>query len=251
MNEIVSAGYSVVSENCNLTGIYMEFDEKYYVFNSQNSDRAALQFYYRLWKRYCGAGVVLEFGCGVGHLARRLSRTAKTYGFEINPYAIKNISINAPNVEMIASLNDLPDSSLDSIISLHVLEHINDIDLKIIGENFSRILKPGGRLLIVVPDLGGKAKLLKGNQWLGFKDPTHINLKNAFDWKVFFVDNFKFTILNMGSDGYYDFPYSRSGMFNIGDLFRLIRTGIQFLAGFMMLSPGDGEACIFIMENSK
>lgn len=230
----------------------MKFDKSYYQFNSQDLDRPALGWYFRLWKRFCIRGPVLEFGCGVGHLARRLSTCASTYGLEINEYAFSQIKNVAPRVEIISSLSELPAASLGSIVALHVLEHISDSELKTIGSEFKRLLISKGRILLVVPDVGGEAERLKQKQWMGYTDPTHINLKSAAQWKSFFENDWSVNVVKMNADGYYDFPYVKipsSKMF--GEFGRLLRTAIQFTFAALLLPPGDGEACVFILEKRE
>ena len=50
-----------------------EYSEEYYRDNGQSGDRPALRWYTRLVRRYCGVGPYLDFGCGTGHLLRRLA----------------------------------------------------------------------------------------------------------------------------------------------------------------------------------
>lgn len=229
----------------------MKYDEDYYRRNSQDVDRPALGFYFRIWKRYFSRGRVLEFGCGLGFLARRLSSIAQTYVYEANIYAREEIVKNAPKVEVLDSLDSLPDNYLNSIISLHVMEHILDNDLIIIGQEFSRILCPGGRILIVVPDLGGEARKCKNGNWLGYKDPSHINLKSNYEWTLFFERTWCFNVVHAGADGYYDFPYAKKLSYLLTkDSWRFIKTIVQFMSGRLLLPIGDGEACVFILEKA-
>lgn len=65
----------------------LPYDEAYYQANGQYGDRPALRFYVRLVRRYLGAGPYLDFGCGTGHLLRRLSRIGSATGFEISPFS--------------------------------------------------------------------------------------------------------------------------------------------------------------------
>ncbi|MGE4687636.1 class I SAM-dependent methyltransferase [Yersinia enterocolitica] len=227
----------------------MEYNKDYYASNAQDIDRPALGFYTRIWQRYCQKGPVLEFGCGVGYFARRLSKITTVYGLEINPHAIEKIKINAPSVQLVPDLDHVKTGSIASIVSLHVLEHIPDAELRDIGISFSRVLSPGGRLLIVVPDKTGKANLIKGDTWMGFRDPTHINLKGNEAWSRWFREEWGFSVVACHADGYYDYPYQSTiwGRFT-KDGSRLIRTGIQFLLGRLILPAGDGEAAIFILE---
>ena len=59
----------------------------YYTANGQMGDRPALRWYVRLVRRYCGSGPSLDFGCGTGHLLRRLSALGPAAGFEISSWS--------------------------------------------------------------------------------------------------------------------------------------------------------------------
>lgn len=227
----------------------MTYDKDYYANNAQNKDRPALWFYSRIWRTYCKIGPVLEFGCGVGFFSKRLSRYAETYGLDINPYALERFKVNAPQAHFVENLINIPTGSLGSIASLHVLEHIPDSDLRDIGSEFNRILKPGGRLLIVVPDLDGSAAHIAGENWMGYRDSTHINLKGAAAWHAWFENEWNLKVVKSAADGYYAFPYGKSFIQRLfGDATKLCRTAVQFLIGRLFLRAGDGEAIIFILE---
>lgn len=230
----------------------MEYDSNYYSGNEQDRDRPALWLYERLWKRLIGSGPVLEFGGGVGFFAKRLCRHADVYVVEVNDFARNKIRLNAPKARLIRHVTDLPDDSLGSIVSLHVLEHILDKDLREIGREFGRVLEPGGKLLLVMPCLNGRAHELKQDRWSAFSDPTHVNLKTREGWERFFSEVWGFDVLHVFADGYYDFPYGKtlSGRF-IGDLIRLLRTGVQFLVARPMLTGGDGENVVFVLGSRK
>jgi SAM-dependent methyltransferase len=60
----------------------------------------------------------------------------------------------APKVDLKLNIEaiDLPDASVDVIICSHVLEHVND---RLAIAELYRILKPGGRLLAMVPIVDG------------------------------------------------------------------------------------------------
>ena len=228
------------------------FNQEYYRTNGQDKDRPALWMYFRFWRRYCSRGPVLEFGCGVGHLTRRISRFAKVYALEVNHYARERLAKNASNAILIEQLEHLPDHSVESIVSLHVLEHIVDSELSDIGKQFRRILKPGGRLMLVMPDLTGRAQRMKDDKWLAFSDSTHVNLKGSHEWGQLFVNRWGLKLLKCGADGYYDFPYGDSFISrSIGDISRAFRTLCQFVLGRILLKPGDGEAVVFILEKSN
>ena len=104
---------------------------------------------------------VLDFGCGKGHWSIIMSKKCKhVTGIDINPKKIilskkylKSI-LATKKVEFIC--NDLisqqfPDSSFDRLISLCVLEHINNLE-DVLYEIF-RILAPNGELHVSVDSL--------------------------------------------------------------------------------------------------
>ncbi len=227
----------------------MSYDENYYQANSQDGDRPALWMYERFWLRYLGKGPVLDFGCGLGYFARRLARHIKVFGFETNSIALQKLPYIAPEVQLVQTITNFPDSSLGSITALHVFEHIADHELASIGIEFKRILKSGGRILAVMPDFDGRAHALKKKHWNAFSDPTHINLKGAEEWRHVFEAYWKLNVVACFADGYYAFPYGSSRLCSFaGDALRAVRTLAQFALARPLLRQGDGENVIFILE---
>jgi SAM-dependent methyltransferase len=99
-------------------------------------------------------GCILENGCGVGMYVEHLAPLGGTvigleYDFERAAEARKNSShiINAAGESI-----PLPPSTFDLILSHEVLEHVQD-DRAAICE-MVRALKPGGRIVIFVPNRG-------------------------------------------------------------------------------------------------
>lgn len=90
--------------------------------------------------------VVLDFGCGGGYLLKNLD-CKKRYGVEINPAAAATARKNG--VEIYGAVADIPDDSLDVIISNNALEHtLQPLDeLK----GLKGKLKVGGKIIFVVP----------------------------------------------------------------------------------------------------
>jgi SAM-dependent methyltransferase len=66
---------------------------------------------------------------------------------------------------------DLPDSSLDVILSPHVLEHVPDSD-RALGE-LARVLAPGGRLELQVPLLQARTAPPSSPEFHGDRTPVH------------------------------------------------------------------------------
>ena len=111
-------------------------------------------FQYRTLIDFAGdvAGVsVLDVGCGKGAFSRRLmSAGAKVSGIDITDEFVEVAARNVPAAEFkAASATDIPfeSGSFDLVFCFEVLEHVPDTE-KAIAE-MVRVLKPGGRILII------------------------------------------------------------------------------------------------------
>ncbi len=224
----------------------LDYDDSYYQGNQQDRDRPALALYQRLVRRYLPTGPVLDFGCGMGHLLKRLGRDRTAAGVEASEWAASASRQNCPTSTVFQSLEEIPTASYSGIVSIHVVEHIEDERLVAVLAEFKRILKPGSRLLIVTPDASGWASKVKGRSWLALSDPTHINLKGHAEWRSFFAEQ-GFLVLKEAADGLYDFPYPprKSRIFDVG--LRGWPTLVQFAAGRLILKAGTGESVIFLL----
>lgn len=92
---------------------------------------------------------ILEIGCGRGFLTRRIQHLSPlTQGVDVNPQAIRHaVAPNLRAMDMVALAFD--DASFDKAYSFHAIEHVADVAAAL-GE-MARVLRPGGRLLLVYP----------------------------------------------------------------------------------------------------
>lgn len=90
--------------------------------------------------------VVLDFGCGTGGVLKNLP-AKRRIGVEISDIAAAEAAMFLDLV--LSDLSSVGDGEIDSIISYHALEHVEN-PAAILAE-FSRVLRPGGRLKIMVP----------------------------------------------------------------------------------------------------
>jgi hypothetical protein len=109
-----------------------------------------------------------------------------------------------------------------------------------------RVLVPGGRALVVMPDPAGRAHQLTGEAWGGYTDPTHINLKPHAEWRTCMVDA-GFRVLREGSDGLWNVPYRRLPLL-VDAALHAGPALAQFLSGRLFLPPGSGESSLFVLE---
>lgn len=229
---------------------YEEYHENYYEENNQDGDRLALLFYQRLVRRFSKGSDVLDFGCGAGFLSRRLAKSGlDVTSLETNLYAHDLIIKNSPSSLIVEQTEDVLNDSQDMIVALHVLEHITDDVLIKLGAEFRRVLRDGSKCLFVMPNPSGKAATLRGPDWMGFRDPTHVNMKSPDEWEKFFEQEWNMRTLACFSDGYYDGRYRNLTPLGIAkDTAAYARTVLQFIAARPMLGPNDGEATIYLIE---
>lgn len=101
----------------------------------------------RKFKKYLQENeIVLDFGCGGGHLINSLS-VSKKIGVEINPIARESATRFCDVVH--ESIESVKSESVDAVISNHALEHV-PYPIKALSE-MNRVLKPGGRIVLCVP----------------------------------------------------------------------------------------------------
>lgn len=98
----------------------------------------------------CG---ILEVGAGIGTYTRKLVRLGKVTVIEINPTLIKKLKkIKGPEVgfgDIEKGKYFFKNRKFNTIVCLNVLEHIKED--KEVFSNMNKLLKPRGRLILLVP----------------------------------------------------------------------------------------------------
>ncbi len=222
------------------------FDEDYYRGNGQLGDRPALRYYTRLVRRYVGGGPLLDFGCGTGHLVRHLTTVGAADGLEVSDFSAATARVTSPTSTIYTELSAVPTGHYRGITAIHVVEHLDDNVVAASMEQWRRVLRPGGRALVVTPDLAGFGRALAQDAWNGFTDPTHINLKPHAAWRQT-LDRGGFHIIAEGSDGLWNVPYGRAP--KLVDAVHYAGPALtQFLTGRLFLRPGTGESSLFVVS---
>jgi 2-polyprenyl-3-methyl-5-hydroxy-6-metoxy-1,4-benzoquinol methylase len=109
-------------------------------------------------KPYLGRDI-LEVGCGIGNLtAQMLPHSDRIVGVDVEPHYIEVVRERfADEPAFSALLHDLSDTlpadpapgAFDTVVCLNVLEHIEDHVTTL--KNMKAMLRPGGRLVLLVP----------------------------------------------------------------------------------------------------
>ena len=100
---------------------------------------------------------VIDVGCGTGHLllalGNRLQQPLRLYGLDFSDSAIRRSKQLVPNAEfVVASVYEIPspDDNFDVITCTETMEHLERPKEAL--EEMFRVLKPGGHLVVTVPD---------------------------------------------------------------------------------------------------
>lgn len=120
-------------------------------------------------------GHLLDIGCGVGDfLLQIVAKGWQIHGIEPSEGARKISTARLGVSPLLPSEScQLEDASLDVITLWHVLEHVDDLHFQI--NEFQRLLKPGGRLVLAVPNYQSFDAKHYGAFWAAWDVPRHLN----------------------------------------------------------------------------
>lgn len=112
---------------------------------------------------------LLEVGCGRGWLTQRMQeRIPATYGVDVNPCSIMHgVTANLQVMDAVAL--EFDDEQFDHAYSFHAIEHIVDASAAL--RELWRVVRPGGRILLVYPAEPIRGLYAMPGAWLGFGNP--------------------------------------------------------------------------------
>jgi 2-polyprenyl-3-methyl-5-hydroxy-6-metoxy-1,4-benzoquinol methylase len=122
-----------------------------------------------------GEGRVLDVGCGPGRLLRVLRDQGwETYGVDFSPVAVEyatkkhGLNVKLGKLEEASYKGDF----FDVVMFHHSLEHVYE-PVETLREAH-RTLKPGGLLLIMIPNAGSFEARVFGKWWVHWDVPRHL-----------------------------------------------------------------------------
>jgi predicted SAM-dependent methyltransferase len=117
--------------------------------------------------------VILDYGAGSGDFCLELSTNGwRVMAFEPDAEARELIRKKTPSVEMADQLSLIPDKSVSIITLWHVLEHVHQLNETL--EQFKRILRTDGKLIIAVPNHRSFDAKHYGENWAAYDVPRHL-----------------------------------------------------------------------------
>lgn len=134
-------------------------------------------------------GCILDIGCATGNfLAGMRTRGWETWGVEPNHFAAGyardqlQLDVREGTLEQAT----FPSGFFDVVTMWHVLEHVHDPRATL--DEVSRILKPGGWLVITVPHLESWEARIFGPYWVGLDIPRHLFLFTRLVMRRYLAD---------------------------------------------------------------
>jgi SAM-dependent methyltransferase len=131
-------------------------------------------------ERYIQGRHVLDIGCGSGFVLKQLPARYIPYGIEIDAEAARRAERYAAgrggyvvHCDALSGLARLSDQWIDGVLMQSFLEHENQ-PLPVL-RHVRRVLRPGGRVIIKVPNLASWNRLVRQQRWCGFRFPDHVN----------------------------------------------------------------------------
>ena len=119
-------------------------------------------------------GRLLDYGCGTGHFLAGAKKAGwQVTGLEPNARARQDAAarVGQPILEP-GALATLAPGSFDAVTLWHVLEHVHTLGDTL--EQLIRVLRPGGKLLIAVPNVDSLDAQHYGPDWAAYDVPRHL-----------------------------------------------------------------------------
>lgn len=118
-------------------------------------------------------GNILDVGCGTGAFLTTMQGAGwEVLGLEPDEGARNKAMESGVPVDRAEALFDLAGKQFDAITLWHVLEHVHELHTYL--DTLARILKPGGKLFIAVPNYTASDANHYREMWAAYDVPRHL-----------------------------------------------------------------------------
>jgi 2-polyprenyl-3-methyl-5-hydroxy-6-metoxy-1,4-benzoquinol methylase len=239
---------------------------EHYMYKEKNifgMEKGRKPFLFMFWVRRIRKLVpdhsrLLEVGCGLGFLLRRLEKHYEITGYDYSLKAMSEIKNNIKASLIVGNAQKLTfdKESFEAIVCFDVVEHLEQPEL--FFAEAERTLKSRGYLFFstcnpdsfgckikLKPDKDQKIDYLKDIYIsAAYKEVTHINIRKIIDWQEILRQN-DFEIISDGTDTLWDVPYFRLIPVFIQKLiFIPVHYLISYFFGYLPWKYGENYVCI-------
>jgi SAM-dependent methyltransferase len=132
--------------------------------------------FFRLYLPWVRAGRLLDVGCGAGNQLRLMQALGwQAEGLDPDPNAVKAANEAGLHVTQGDLLTTkFPDAAFNAVTMVHVMEHL--VEPRRHLAECMRILKPGGRLMLITPNARSLGHRRFGASWRGLEPPRHLQI---------------------------------------------------------------------------
>ncbi|MGH7323066.1 MAG: class I SAM-dependent methyltransferase [Candidatus Rokuibacteriota bacterium] len=130
-------------------------------------------------------GRLLDVGCGNGQFVaamRTLGWDARGIDVDEGGLAVARQHFGVPVTQGTLAEARFPAHSFDAVTLHHVIEHVPD-PVDVLRE-CGRILQPGGRIVVVTPNIESLGHRLFRTRWLGLDVPRHLQLFSTGNLRI-------------------------------------------------------------------
>jgi len=129
-----------------------------------------------MWLKPVKGGRLLDVGCGSGDFLAFMQQLGwRVEGVDFDAKAVRNAAAKGVHAK-VGSLESqkFPEGAFDAVTMSHFIEHVHD-PRRLLRE-CRRILKPGGYLVAVTPNIDSLGHRLYGHSWMHLDPPRHLHL---------------------------------------------------------------------------
>jgi SAM-dependent methyltransferase len=216
------------------------------VLKHARGDKGAL---YGYWMRYLQNNVsrksnILEIGCGLGFMGKRIQQLYSYVGLDISADAVTYASeVNRIKNVIQGEAEKLPfeNGKFDVVMAFDIAEHL-ETPMSLFKEAY-RVLKSSGILIISTPNIYSFGVRRKSHSISlvpsMYKDKSHVSLLASEVWMTMIQDA-GFIIIRSGTDTLWDIPYYESIPSIIQKMILIpLNTAVTMFFGFLKWKLGE------------